>query len=122
MAERVHLCPPCDRIERYYAAADLFVFPTFYDSFGLVAAEAMASGLPVICSSSAGAAQLIEDGVDGLLVNDPWNPTVLAESMMRLRDDPSLRERLGSSARRKIEEYTWDRVAEATMAVYRECT
>jgi UDP-glucose:(heptosyl)LPS alpha-1,3-glucosyltransferase len=117
--DRVHLIPASDHIERYYAAADFFVFPTFYDSFGLVAAEAMASGLPIICSTAAGAAELIEDGVNGLLVADPWNPAVLGEMMNRLAQDASLR-RLGLAARRTALDHTWDRVAAQTMAVYRE--
>ncbi len=120
VADRVHLLPASDQIERFYAAADLFVFPTFYDSFGLVAAEAMASGLPIICSTAAGAAELIQDEVNGLLVADPWNPAILAAAMNRLADDLPLRQRLGLAARRTIEEHTWDRVAAQTMAVYQE--
>src|SRR5262249_2640282 len=100
VANRVHLLPGTDRVERFYAAADVFVFPTFYDSFGLVATEAMASGLPVVCSAAAGAAELIEDGVNGLIVNDPWgDSTALADALGRLVDDPALRQRLGDAAR-----------------------
>jgi UDP-glucose:(heptosyl)LPS alpha-1,3-glucosyltransferase len=120
VTERVHLVPPTGNVERYYAAADLFVFPSFYDSFGLVVTEAMASGLPVVCSRAAGVSELIDDGVDGILVNDGWDPVQLAAAVQPLAGDASLRERLGSAARCKAEQHTWDEVARQTMAVYRE--
>ena len=120
VAERVHLRPATAHIERYYAAADLFVFPTFYDPFGLVATEAMASGLPVICSREAGAAELIQDGIEGLIVNDPWDVAQLAAVLGRLASDPALRKRLGEAGRRRVESNTWDETARQTMAVYQE--
>ena len=119
-ADRIHLTPPTQHVERYYAAADLFVFPTFYDPFGLVATEAMASGLPVVCSREAGAAELIEDGVEGLIVNDPWDVAELAAALGRLASDPALRERLGDAGRKRVEALTWDETARQTMAVYQE--
>ena len=99
VADRIHLMPATRNVERYYAAADFLVFPTFYDPFGLVATEAMASGLPVVCSAAAGAAELITDGVNGLVVQEPWNPDVLCELLRRLAADPALRRRLGEAAR-----------------------
>jgi UDP-glucose:(heptosyl)LPS alpha-1,3-glucosyltransferase len=117
---RIHLLPSTRSVERYYAAADFFLFPTLYDSFGLVATEAMASGLPVVCSQAAGAAELIEDGVNGVLVEDAWNPGQLAQAIRRLATDAEWRRRLGEAARRTIEPYTWDAVARQTMAVYQE--
>jgi UDP-glucose:(heptosyl)LPS alpha-1,3-glucosyltransferase len=122
VADRVRLLPATCHVERYYAAADLFLFPTLYDSFGLVVTEAMASGLPVVCGSAAGAAELIEDGVSGLIVDDAWNPAALAGAMSRLVVDASLRRQLGEAARTRVEAHTWDRVAAQTMAVYRELT
>jgi glycosyltransferase involved in cell wall biosynthesis len=120
VADRVRLLPATPHVERFYAAADLFVFPTFYDPFGLVATEAMASGLPVVCSGAAGAAELIEDGVDGLIVKDSWDVAALADALGRLASDPALRRRLGEAARRRVETQTWDETARQTMAVYRE--
>ncbi len=120
VGDRVHLVPGTPHVERYYAAADLFVFPTFYDTFGLVAVEAMASGLPVVCSAAAGAAEVIRDGEDGLIVPDPWDPDALAEPLRRLTADPDLRRRLGAAGRRRAEALTWDEVARQTLAVYRE--
>jgi glycosyltransferase involved in cell wall biosynthesis len=120
VAGRIHLMPATAHVEHYYAAADFLVFPTFYDPFGLVATEAMASGLPVVCSAAAGAVELIEDGVDGLVVREPWDPDALVEPLRRLVADPALRRRIGEAARRKVETCTWDEVARQTMVVYRE--
>jgi UDP-glucose:(heptosyl)LPS alpha-1,3-glucosyltransferase len=122
VADRVHLVPGTPNVERYYAAADMFAFPTFYDTFGLVATEAMASGLPVVCSALAGAAEVIRDGEDGVIIRDPWNPDSLAEALRKLVADPELRRRLGAAARQRAEQLTWDEVARQTLAVYREIT
>jgi UDP-glucose:(heptosyl)LPS alpha-1,3-glucosyltransferase len=120
IVDRTRFAPATASIERYYAAADVFLFPTFYDAFGLVAAEAMAAGLPVITSRAAGAAELIDHGESGWLIADPWNPDQIAEGLLALAADPDLRQRMGTSARSKIEPYSWDRTADETMAVYDE--
>lgn len=116
---RVILCPPTDSIEQYYAAADAFVFPTPYDAFGMVITEAMAAGLPVITSREAGAAELIAHQHDGLLLNSPSDADEIAQHMKHLMADPALCQSLGRAARTKMARYTWDRVAEQTMEVYR---
>ncbi|MCR5220465.1 MAG: glycosyltransferase family 4 protein [bacterium] len=64
-AERLHFMPPAREVLRYYAAADVLVLPTSYDPFANVCLEAMACALPVITSSSNGAAELLHDGVNG---------------------------------------------------------
>jgi UDP-glucose:(heptosyl)LPS alpha-1,3-glucosyltransferase len=119
VADRVIFHPHSRRVETFFAAADAFVFPTLYDSFGLVICEAMASGLPVVTSRAAGAAELITDGEDGLLTDQPWDADAIAAHLARLRDDPGLRERLSVAGRARIEPFTWDRTAEQTLAVYR---
>jgi len=104
-------------INKYFAAADVFVFPTRYEPFGLVITEAMASGLPVITSKDAGAAELIEDGKDGLLIEDPEDSRKIAGLIVSLADDASLRQRLGIAARHKVEQYTWDKTADIMLEV-----
>jgi glycosyltransferase involved in cell wall biosynthesis len=103
-----------------FAAADAFVFPTVYDPYGLVIGEAMAAGLPVVTSRMAGAAELITHGTDGLLTDLAWDTDAIASHLARLRDNPELRNRLGTAARARIEPFTWDRAADETMSVYRE--
>jgi UDP-glucose:(heptosyl)LPS alpha-1,3-glucosyltransferase len=120
VAARVRFLPPTVHVERYYAAADLFLFPTYYDAFGMVVAEAMASGLPVVTSRAAGVAQFIEDRVSGWLTNQPGDAEELAEGVRVLAADAGLRDRMGAAARAALEEQTWDRAAVATMAVYQE--
>lgn len=120
VADRVTFAPPTAEVARYYAAADLFLFPTYYDTFGLVLTEAMASGLPVVTSRAAGAAELVTHGESGWLTADPWDAAALAAGVRALAVDARLRERMGAAARAAVEAYTWDRTAAETMAVYRE--
>ncbi len=119
-ADRVIVHPHSKQVEQFFAAADVLLFPTVYDSFGLVVTEAMASGLPVITSRSAGAAELITPGVDGFVTDQPWDVPALAAHLANLRDSPTLREAVGTAARRRVEPLTWDRTAEETLAVYRQ--
>jgi len=107
-------------IRDYYAASDIFVFPTAYEPFGLVITEAMATGIPVITSNLAGAAELITDWHDGLLLNDPNNANNIAEKINMLVEDESLRKRMGQNARKTAENYSWDRIARMTLEVYEE--
>ncbi len=102
----------------YYAASDVFVFPTIYEPFGLVIVEAMASGLPVITSRSAGAADLITDGVDGFLLNEPSNINDLTARIELLLSNAELRKTIGERARKTAEKLSWDWVAEKTLEVY----
>jgi UDP-glucose:(heptosyl)LPS alpha-1,3-glucosyltransferase len=118
LADRVVLSPPTTHIERFYAASDAFVFPTPYDAFGMVIAEAMASALPVITSREAGAAEWISDGIDGILLENPSDSIELARHMWRLIHDGQRCRLLGEGARCVAERYGWDSVAEATMEIY----
>ncbi len=108
------------KVNQYYSVSDIFVFPTLYEPFGLVITEAMASGLPVITSRLAGAAELIADGKDGFLLKDPRNVEELAEKIRTLAENKGLREKMGLAARKTAEKYSWDMVAEKTMGVFKE--
>jgi UDP-glucose:(heptosyl)LPS alpha-1,3-glucosyltransferase len=119
-ADRVIFHPHAKQVEGFYAAADVYLFPTLYDSYGLVIAEAMATGLPVITTRAAGVSEVITHGTDGFLTEAGWDVPALAEHLARLRDDPGLRERIGAAARKTIEPYTWDHTAAETLAVYRD--
>jgi UDP-glucose:(heptosyl)LPS alpha-1,3-glucosyltransferase len=120
ITDRVHFCPATNQVEKYFAAADIFLFPTVYDPFGMVITEAMAAGLPVVTSLAAGAAELIDPGIDGLLTKDAWDVDQITSEVQKLVDAPGYRMQMGNAARKKIEAYTWDSVAEQTMAIYRE--
>ena len=87
---------------RYYASADVFVFPTLGDTYGLVVDEAMACSLPVISTSAAGEIRdRIEEGVNGYIV-PPEDSAVLADRMFKLASAPELRERMGKVSAEKI--------------------
>ncbi|PWT99356.1 MAG: hypothetical protein C5B51_27335 [Terriglobia bacterium] len=107
-------------VEQYYAAADAFLLPTHYDSFAMVVTEAMASALPVIVSREAGVSELIQDGANGLVLDDFSDATELASKMRLLLDNPHLARRLGVAARNTTEDYSWDMVAARTMRVYQQ--
>jgi glycosyltransferase involved in cell wall biosynthesis len=88
----------------FHRAADFAIVPSHWESFGLSAAEAMASGLAVAASAVGGLTDYIVDGVNGLLV-PPQNPGALAAAIQRLIDDASLRARLASSARETVRQF-----------------
>jgi glycosyltransferase involved in cell wall biosynthesis len=108
LADRVQFLPAREDIEFYYAATDAYVAPSLGEAFGLPPFEAMACGLPVIASSEAGVSELITDGEDGMILNDPRDSGSLAKMILRLHGDPSLCERLGQSAVRTARDHTWD--------------
>ena len=120
VTDRVSFRPFSKQIERFFAAADVLIFPTLFDAYGMVISEAMASGLPVITSRAAGAAELIDHGQSGWLTADSWNVDQIAEGLRALVQRPDLRSRIGAAARAAIEKHTWDRAAAQTMAVYHE--
>ncbi len=120
VADRITFAGPAERIEQMYAAADAFVLPTPYDAFGMVVSEAMASGLPVIVSREAGAAELIEHGKNGLVLENVTDVDELARHMKLLAGDSPLRHALGSEARKTTERMSWDSVAQKTMEVYEQ--
>jgi UDP-glucose:(heptosyl)LPS alpha-1,3-glucosyltransferase len=116
---RVRFEPPTSSIERYYAAADAFLFPTPYDAFGMVISEAMAAGLSVVTTRRAGAAELITHGVDGFLVDGPEDVAAMAGHLATLAGSRALREQVGAAARARCERQGWDDVARRTLQVYR---
>lgn len=102
----------------YFAAADAFVFPTRYEPFGMVVTEAMAAGLPVVTTRQAGAAEVITEGQDGYLIDDPDDARALASRIDALFEDDARRAEMGAAARRTAARYDWDYVARETLAVY----
>lgn len=107
-------------VRKYYASSDAFVFPTRYEPFGLVIAEAMATGIPVITSKIAGAAELMRDGYDGLLLKNPTDASEIADKIKFLFENEKLRKEIGKNARKTLENYSWDKVARKTMDVFEE--
>jgi len=96
---------------RYYAAADIFAFPTLWEPFGIVVSEALASGLPVICSSFAAAADLIQEGENGYIL-DPRDTEKFAAILSSLVMNDDLLESLKQGALKSIENFTVEKNAE----------
>jgi D-inositol-3-phosphate glycosyltransferase len=103
----------------YYSASEVCVMPSLYESFGMVALEAMACGTPVIASRVGGLTYTIRDAETGFLVPEK-DPKALAEKLELLLTDECLRRRLGHRATQVVREYSWDVVTEAIEDVYAE--
>lgn len=110
---------PRDELVRYYRAADVVAVPSHNESFGLVAAEAQASGTPVVAAAVGGLRTVVEDGVSGILVPD-HNPWTWSRTLSDLLADDARRSELAAGARRVSERYGWDATAEAMLAVYEQ--
>ena len=103
----------------YYAAADAFVLPTFYDPCSLSVLEAAASGLPSITTRVNGAGELLTHGIDGCLLSDPADEQQLA-AHMRLLLEPSVRRQMGAAAREMALQHTCQRNCDQIVDIYDE--
>jgi D-inositol-3-phosphate glycosyltransferase len=104
-------------LPRYYSAADVCVVPSYYESFGLVAVEAMACATPVVASRVGGLASTVSDGETGYLI--PWRcPEPFAERIDLILSNDELRKNLGLAARRSMRRYGWERVTASLAAEY----
>jgi glycosyltransferase involved in cell wall biosynthesis len=111
---------PHHELERLYAAAAVVATPSYREGFGVVCAEAMAHGRPVVATSVGGLLDLVVDGETGVLV-PPGDVAALRAALDRLLGDPELRARMGAAARRRISErFSWAAVTDATVRLY-EC-
>jgi len=116
---------PEDLRIKYYAAADVCVFPSKYEPFGIVCAEAMSMGKPVVVGArgvSGMREQVIPSGPNqcGFHIN-PYDPSDIAKFVIVLLEDEDLRKKCGRNARKRVlEEFTWKNVAENTLRVYDE--
>jgi phosphatidylinositol alpha-mannosyltransferase len=105
---------------RYFASADIFCSPaTGQESFGIVLLEAMAAGVPIVASDIHGYKNVLQRGVQGLLV-EPRNAMALAAALYKLAGDPDLRHSMGEAGRARAPEYSWDRVTERIVDYYHE--
>ena len=108
-----------EALGRYYAACDLFVAPSIYESFGFIYLEAMSYGKPVVGCSVGGVPEVVEDGVTGVLV-PPEDPLRLSEAIVQLLREPALRRQMAQQAReRVVAHFTRDRMVSQTEEAYR---
>jgi glycosyltransferase involved in cell wall biosynthesis len=104
----------------YYRAADLLVFPSLMEGFGLVVVEAMSCGLPAIISNRGSLPELLCDG-EGGFVCDPGDRETFVRSILRLASEPDLRRKFGTANRERVDRmFRWDLCAAATERIYAE--
>jgi glycosyltransferase involved in cell wall biosynthesis len=108
---------PAERISALYQAADVLLFPSLEEGFGLPVLEAMAHGLPVVASN---VSAIPEVGGDAAVYTDPRDPRDIAEKVRRAVENTALRTVLIEKGLARAREFTWRRTAEMTMAVYEE--
>jgi D-inositol-3-phosphate glycosyltransferase len=108
-----------DALQYYYGAAEMLIMPSYYESFGMVALEAMACGTPVIASEVGGLAYLIQDGVTGFHVPD-HEPDELAGKVGLILQNPALRSEMSAAAVERAQAYGWPIIADRLGEVYRE--
>lgn len=105
-------------LPRYYKTADIVCCPAIgWESFGIVLIEAMAVGKPIVASNIKGYANVLTNGVEGLLV-PPKNAEKLAEALISLMSDESLRQQLGANGWHRATEYSWESVAQRVLDYY----
>ena len=108
---------PQNRLPVVYGAADVVCVPSRYESFGLVAVEAMACGVPVVASRAGGLIYTVEDGETGFLaaIN---NDRAFADAILKVLTDPSLRDEMGRAARIAAHRFSWEAIAQSVRHVY----
>ena len=101
----------------YYSAADVLVMPSYYESFGMVALEAMACGTPVIASQVGGLAFLVKNGETGFVVPG-GSPEALVDPLLALMTQPELRSKMGKQAANYALNYSWELIAQRIAQTY----
>lgn len=107
-----------ETVPLYFRSADFCVFPSRRDSAGLTLLEAMASGAPVIASNRGGTPEIITQGEDGILF-DPDDPNALPEAIFCLSQNSDLRQKLSSNALKTAAKYSWERIADKYISLYK---
>jgi len=120
LRDRLHYLGFRRDVENVYAAADVFVCPSDFESYGIANLEAMACAKPVVSTNRGGPRETVVDGVTGYLVNSD-DADALAGSVLRLLDDGELRARMGAAGRARVErDFSVEGAADAYCKIYEE--
>lgn len=109
-----------DKIPEYMAQADIFALPSLSESFGIVNIEAMASGLPIVTTNVGGLPEIVKNGENGFVVESK-NPEAFAEKILLILNNSELEEKISERNREKAKEYSWDKVVEKLICIYKQC-
>ncbi len=107
-------------LQRYYAAAEMVVMPSHYESFGMTALEAMACGTPVIATDAAGVSGLI-DKKHKHLVTSSNNPLMLSQKIHKLLSDEKEYKKVSREVYENVQDLSWESVAKKFMGVCKAC-
>ena len=108
------------QVQKMYKCADIAVFPSIYEPFGIVALEAMLAGVPTVVSDVGGLNEIVSHGVDGMK-SYAGNSNSIADSILTLLYDHQLSTNVAKNAKKKVkEEYSWNRIAQETYFTYQK--
>lgn len=108
------------QLPKYYASATVFCAPSLGgESFGIILAEAMAVGAPIVCSDIAGYKDVVKNGREALLVK-PGDVLSLSGAIERLLADPKLRAKMSKAGQKRARQYSWSLIAKKIEAVYKK--
>lgn len=110
---------PHTELYRYYSQSSVYVLPSIEEGLAMVQAEAMACGLPVICSTNTGGEDIIRDSVDGFVV-PVRDVEALKEKILYLYEHEEERKEMGRNALERAKEFTWDRYGESVVEAYKK--
>ncbi len=117
--ERVKFLGVRPDVDRFFAASDLCCLPTYFDAFGMVILEAMATGIPAVVSAAAGAAEIIIEGETGAVLPDPDDDKALVQLMRPFMDQAYAR-KIGRRAREQCQRFSWDSHFNRILEIYDE--
>jgi len=104
-----------DELSVLYTKCYAFIYPSFYEGFGLPVLEAMSCGAPIICSKTTSLPEIVEDA--GVFI-DPFSVNSLVDAMVRVKENEHLRENLKSRAINQCQKFSWDNAAERVLDIY----
>ena len=119
VADRVHFLGFRRDVAEVMRAADVYVFPSRYEPFGIVVLEALASGKPVITATTVGASEVVTPDC-GIVLSDPNDTQAMACAIREIMDDPCRRASMGEAARAVAENHSWTQMASRYLALYEE--
>lgn len=105
----------------YFKSSDIFCLPstTMSEAFGIVNLEAMASGIPIVSSNFGGIPDIVKEGENGLLA-EPGDVEGLADALIYLLKNEDIRKKMGDDGLKKVERYSWEKIAEDTEKIYKK--